>query len=398
MFELDESVFPGFAVTRKDERQQLLLADPDELLESVPVYRSGASNPAEFNGYAAVGEPVGVVVGLLSAPMRERLSQYVNEGGFVFVDSGVYSSGAAKSVDFGDVMTRYMKLATAVSFPAALLMVMPDRPGDFAGTIDLLRQHRDEIGILHAMGVELIVPLQHGAQSIVSGYDVVREAVGIDSFCLGLPCKMHCWSLDEIRQLMRERGPARVHLLGVGADRKKLYPLAHVVASTSPQTRVTADSCRIRAMVGEGAPVTVGTRTIRARAQRELGDLRPLLDRLWTDPTELGRVAWRFAKEFGYGDDETEIIGDLALPGAFSLDELEWFAEALAPGASPEDVAAIAHYWFEYGLIFEDMHDMAGELQRQFAHARQCAIEVVATIEKSGGRLSRSRTPMPLAA
>ncbi|NMG29568.1 hypothetical protein [Aromatoleum evansii] len=400
MFEMDESLFPGFEVRRADDRQQLLVAPPEELLGEVMVFRSGASNPAEFNGYAAAGEPVGVVIGLLSGPMRERLRQHVDsEGGMVFVDSGVYSSGEAKQVDFGDVMSRYRQLVASVRTPAALMLVMPDKPGEFATTLDLLRAHRAQIAALHRTGAQLIVPLQRGADSIVSGYDAVREAVGLgDAFILGLPCKRHSFDLAEIRQLMRERQPARVHLLGVGADRKKLFALASAVSMPSPATVLTADSCRIRAMVGEAAPVTVATRAIRARAQRELGDIRPLLNRLWCDPAELMRAAQCFGQEFGYGDDETEIIGNLMIPGAYSLDELEWFVEWLAPGATPEERAAIARYWYERGVVFEEMHDLADELQRQFAHARQCAIEVVSTIEKSGARLSRSRTPMPMAA
>lgn len=400
MFEMDESLFPGFEVRRADDRQQLLVAPPEELLGEVTVFRSGASNPAEFNGYAAAGEPVGVVIGLLSGPMRERLRQHVDsEGGMVFVDSGVYSSGEAKQVDFGDVMSRYRLLVASVRTPAALMLVMPDKPGEFATTLDLLRAYRAQIAALHGTGAQLIVPLQRGADSIVSGYDAVREAVGLgDAFILGLPCKRHSFDLAEIRQLMRERQPARVHLLGVGADRKKLFALASAISMPSPATVLTADSCRIRAMVGEAAPVTVATRAIRARAQRELGDIRPLLSRLWCDPAELMWAAHCFGQEFGYGDDETEIIGNLIIPGAYSLDELEWFAERLAPGATPKERAAIARYWYERGVVFEEMHDLADELQRQFAHARQCAIEVVSTIEKSGARLSRSRTPMPMAA
>jgi hypothetical protein len=400
MFQIDESLFPGFEVRRADDRQQLLVAPPEELLGEVTVFRSGASNPAEFNGYAAAGEPVGVVIGLLSGPMRERLRQHVDsEGGMVFVDSGVYSSGEAKQVDFGDVMSRYRQLVASVRTPAALMLVMPDKPGEFATTLDLLRAHRVQIAALHGTGAQLIVPLQRGADSIVSGYDAVREAVGLgDAFILGLPCKRHSFDLAEIRQMMRERQPARVHLLGVGADRKKLFALASAISMPSPATVLTADSCRIRAMVGEAAPVTVATRAIRARAQRELGDIRPLLSRLWCDPAELMRAAHCFGQEFGYGDDETEIIGNLMIPGAYSLDELEWFAERLAPGATPKERAAIARYWYERGVVFEEMHDLADELQRQFAHARQCAIEVVSTIEKSGARLSRSRTPMPMAA
>ncbi|MCK9987778.1 MAG: hypothetical protein AzoDbin1_04250 [Azoarcus sp.] len=401
MFELDESVIPGFAVARKDERQQLLLPDPDEMLEAVTVYGSGASNPAEFNGYATIGAPVGVVVGLLSGPVRQRLSEYVGDGGLVFCDSGVYSSGAPKSVDFGKVMERYAHLVESVSTPSSLLLVMPDVMGDYEGTLRLLRQYRNEIVALRSSGAEVIVSLQKGAANIVSGYDAVREALGYLPCAVGLPCKKDPWSLAEIRQLMFARTPDRVHLLGVGADRKKLLAVVDaVVGGASPFTRVSADSCRIRAWVGKvrPAPVTVATQTIRERAQHELGDIRPLLQRLWSDPAELCRVARQFGDEFGYGFDETEIIGELVMPGAFSLDELEWIAEHLTAGASPEEVAAIASYWYENGLVLEEMHELADELQRRFHRARQCAVEVVASIEKSGGRLRRSHTPMPLAA
>lgn len=127
------------------------------------------------------------------------------------------------------------------------------------------------------------------------------------------------------------------------------------VRGAPPFTQVSADSSRIRARVGKAGPAlaTIGMRAIRERVRREPANIRPLLNHLWTDPAELDRAAWRFGQEFGYGDDETEIVGDLMIPGAFSLDELEWFADWQAPGAKPRSGRAIARSCFEHGPIFD---------------------------------------------
>ena len=144
-------------------------------------------------------------------------------------------------------------------------------------------------------------------------------------------------------------------------------------------------------MIGQDAPLTVATRAIRDRASEALDDLAPLLAHLWPDLNALTGAVQRFSEAFGYGDDETELLGEMAMPNAFSEDEYAWLARHVSHGSEEQDIRAIARHWVANGLVFDDMHERQDALQQTHQRARTQALVAITRIEQAGQRL-RKRT------
>jgi hypothetical protein len=86
------------------------------------------------------------------------------------------------------------------------------------------------------------------------------KALGYDDYIRGLPLKKGATTVDDVRQFLRERQPARVHLLGLGTLSENYDAIQRAINAESPHTVVTLDSVRITALVGRGdnpRPLTV---------------------------------------------------------------------------------------------------------------------------------------------
>lgn len=388
--EINEESVEGYVVERTDHRQQRLVGqDAEAALSALTLYRSGATNRSDFLGYARNNEPMGVVVTQLSAPVERALIAHASAGGRIFIDSGVYSASASREVDFEEVMSRYERIARATQAPGNLLMVMPDKIGDHDATVRLLAQWRARIEGLIAIGVDIIVPLQRSAHDIVSAYDQLVEALGTRHWRIGLPCKACAHPNEDLLRLGEQRQFARAHLLGVGADQRKLYRIVAALRQNGARPDITADSCRLRSMVGQGRPLTVLTRYIETKTDAALEAIATAERRLWPDLNALMAAIEAFADTFGYADDITDLVGELSMGGGFAPEELRWLARRMSIGASEAEIDLIARIWGEDGLVFEELEEIGKQLTAQRRGARAMAVGLIARIEQSGGRIVR---------
>lgn len=199
-------------------------------------YISGQTATADFAGIADAGLPVGVQVQEITPTVEAQIASYTSDGGFVFVDSGAFTAFVkGESVDFGQVLDDYERLASLTSTPANLAVVVPDAIGNMDLTAELQVTYLDRIKRLAGMGVELLLPLQRGWTNLqyLAHYRFMRQAIG--PFTLAFAANKAAFEPQHVAELVVELEPERVHLLGVGT--KNLAAYSNAVLWNSPTLR-----------------------------------------------------------------------------------------------------------------------------------------------------------------
>lgn len=210
-------------------------------------FYSGASTRADFNGLQRAGVPIGVSVPYLSKPMQNELIDALDDGVHVFIDSGAFSELNGAAVDFGKVMGTYLEIATATQHKDRLHIVAPDKVGDASESIERLGAWRHEVLGLIDMGVDVLVPLQLGGDSLASHWREVVRVLGTDNFRLSIPSNASAVSPKDLDDLMGEVTPRRVHLLGIGSRETKIQAMVDLISRHHPDMDITCDSVRFRA-------------------------------------------------------------------------------------------------------------------------------------------------------
>jgi len=221
-------------------------------------YASGLSRPGNLLPFARAGYPAGFVAGELSERMRRLVAGYAEIGGEVFVDSGAFSMDVA---DFAPVFEVYLELASGLSDEARgrLSVVAPDVVGDQAATIELLAKWAPVLQVLVDAGVRVLVPLQKGELSGPELFGAIDEALREMTWVPAFPCKKAATTAAEIVDFCDRTWAPDIHCLGLGGE--KLQELAQAIHEVSPDTRVTGDSNKLRAMVGSRRPLHRDTTT-----------------------------------------------------------------------------------------------------------------------------------------
>lgn len=222
-------------------------------------YRSGASAPNIIRGYIGSNTPLGVSLAELThrGPAWDMMVGYAQRGGEVFVDSGAFSAFTqGHKMDWAKVAQTYRDLIHDAP-GARMHIVMPDVVGDQAASLRLLAEH---VGLVHevmAAGHDPLVPVQKGELRPYDAWRAAVDTIGSDDFTVSIPSNAAAFSPADLANLMDgPHKPARIHLLGVAGNRKKLGELVRVIHSRSPATRITSDAVLLRAQVGQGRPVT----------------------------------------------------------------------------------------------------------------------------------------------
>lgn len=213
-------------------------------------FASGLSAPGNLKAFARAGFPAGFVATLMSARTRSLVAGYVELGGEVFIDSGAFSM---KVPDFAPVMECYLELASTIQDDEArgrLSIVAPDVVGDQVATLELLAKWAPVLQVLEDSGVRILIPLQKGELKNGDLFEAIDEAVNSMNWTPAFPCKKAATSPEEILEFVERTWVEDLHCLGLGGD--KLTELARQVREICPQTRVTGDSNKLRAMVGDG--------------------------------------------------------------------------------------------------------------------------------------------------
>lgn len=226
------------AVVELAERHKLPTAELG--CDPAAYFHSGSNRPDEIRGLAAVGADVGVVATelLTSRASVDALLALDDSDVNVFVDSGAFSEvretgpGQFEVVDeitaerWTAVLDLYRELAWTLG--TQLFVVAPDRVGDQAKTLELLRTYGDDLFDLWRFGARILLPCQKGRLSQAEFYYAARVAVlggrVSPEFELipALPCKKAATTSAEAAEFCRSTRPHHVHFLGLGPKNAKV--------------------------------------------------------------------------------------------------------------------------------------------------------------------------------
>ena len=155
-------------------------------------YASGMSRRRDLSSALASAQPVGVAINELSANGREMIAQAVGLGGKrVFVDSGAFpvyraaqrgSLPEGTQIDDAQVMKQYRELIDQVASvdPLSLgnlAIVAPDVVGNQWETYKLINSNAVELRKMVEEGVDVIVPLQAGRDSLLKMAQGVQDGL-----------------------------------------------------------------------------------------------------------------------------------------------------------------------------------------------------------------------------
>lgn len=212
---------------------------PEEWKPEGTVYASGLTrSPADIETSIARNEPVGVsMLTGLSQPVRQKLSDYANNDGKVFLDSGAFTAfQKGKEVDWKNVMFTYKEMVTNVAKDkrSNVTIVAPDIVGDPEATYALQEEMSRDFQEITDLGAKFIIPVQRGENnSLASGFaDQTNwfNSKHNEQAILGVPFNAAAWSQEDVLEYMRNQpkvwpnGPdvgkpfpaPQIHLLGGG--------------------------------------------------------------------------------------------------------------------------------------------------------------------------------------
>lgn len=265
---------------RKEERQspeqmELFAEAADFGVDLGGYFPSGSNHKGEIEGFHELGWNVGVAVDALDKQghAEEALKQLAGTKTKVFVDSGAFGEMYANFPKSNGEPRKYpdkpiglivlkpisheewlKRLATysrlADSLGSQLYAVAPDRVADQEVTKERMTRYIDEVKAIRAKGANILVPLQKGAQSLADFDKWVANLIGDENYVRAIPMKKDATSTEDLRGLLQERKPARIHLLGLGEKSERYPEIMAMVKEVSPHTIVTMDSVAITAAVG----------------------------------------------------------------------------------------------------------------------------------------------------
>lgn len=264
-------------------------------------FASGSNRIGEIRGLAAAGRALGVAANEVSPEAERELVKLKGKNIAVFVDSGAFGEVKINAPDkrgvlpfpgyspFSFVPTKpithekwlkvlalYERLGRALG--PFLYVVAPDQVGNQVKTARRLEKYAPQVRKLHAMGVNVIVPIQKGPLSATAFDRKIEKILGFADYVRGIPSKKKATSVAELRAFityLRSRFETpRIHLLGKGLPylkprEKAAYEAALVGCS------VTADSVRIVAICGKGRALHSAKLQLRKERKIEAGNLPP---------------------------------------------------------------------------------------------------------------------------
>ncbi len=256
----------------------------------VIAYASGTNHPCDIRGVAAARVPIGLDVSKIS---EAGISVLLESKVPLLLDSGAFSEVSVccgrvvvtKPISDSEWRKRleiYLRLSKALcktsqepSWPR-VTVIAPDHVGSQELTLRRLKKFKNEIRAIKGAGAEVIVPLQGGDLDIAAFYQRAAEVLQFKAVP-AIPMKKAACPPDEIIRFLERTRVGHIHLLGIGLANRKSESLIQQMQAVLPRLRISLDSNRIRAAVGENRPITVRERQYQAEFAESLSgevDLR----------------------------------------------------------------------------------------------------------------------------
>jgi len=240
-----------------------------QLPPRVIAFASGANEAREIRGFALAGVPVGVSVDLV----REKaILELVRSELPIFADSGAFPE--IRITSEGPVVVRpindngwqrrlavYLRLARVQR--DRLYVVAPDRVADQEYTVRLLHRYAPKLREIAACGSHILLPVQRGSSPPAEFFLAAsRTAAGVD-LVPALPMKKAAMSHAEVLHFVDTVAPRRLHLLGMGYERRVAKLLVRRLLQQRPGLALSLDSNRLRAVTGRNRRLTLAERRMR---------------------------------------------------------------------------------------------------------------------------------------
>ena len=221
-------------------------------------FRSGMSSKSDLRGAIDAKVPIGVVaLALTTGQSLLTLPGYLNRGGQIFIDSGVFTANSVFGpADWHRILRVYEGVAEMTECPENLHVVAPDQVGAQAATLNLLVEYRDRLVALIGMGCKVIVPLQCGDLPAADMLARVTAILGGRRFVAGIPSNKAAMSIEECATLDHHA----FHILGrVQLDAQQEQRI-DALRTINPGASITGDANWLRSRLGV---VLQGTQQVR---------------------------------------------------------------------------------------------------------------------------------------
>lgn len=233
-----------------------------------PVYfASGSNHRGEIMGFAELGQSYGIAANQCWAGCEEaiieayqrghRVPVFVDSGAFGEVDRNLQVIRPMTPEDWGKVLGLYERLGRVLG--SSLYVVAPDRVGDQEKTLERLERYAPELRGLQELGVNVIVPLQHGAMTSAEMARRVDRLLGRGQYIAGFAATDKIPTgvlLTGIRELLSQRDDFQgLHLLGLGERSRRKAEVLGVIEQLAPGLPIYMDSVKVVAHKGRtGGP------------------------------------------------------------------------------------------------------------------------------------------------
>lgn len=207
-------------------------------------FRSGMSRRSDLRGALDAGLPIGVVATEMStAAQLMSLPRYLDNGGYVFVDSGAFTEfRTGLPVDWPRVYRAYESLIEMTDRAQRLYIVAPDKVGDQAESLCRLAAEASRVQRWIAAGAQVIVPLQRGSLAVDVLLETVKDILGTDRFVVGIPSNEAALTIEDCAQLQHHA----FHILGRVQEDQTQQARVSALACASPTAILTADASWLR--------------------------------------------------------------------------------------------------------------------------------------------------------
>ena len=245
------------APARVDARA--LLRMPAASGQVAAYFASGANQPANIRGFAAIGHAVGVAAEEVSEAGENALYQLAGTGVHVFVDTSAFKEvrfpNGVPTVVYPITHDQWRTRLDMMSRLAAVLgpqvhLVAPDMVGFQDVTLQRLERYRRYIESWRSCGAGVLVPIQKGQLTQVAFDVAVSSLLGERWYVPALPMSKAATTVDEARVYAHSRRPDRLHLLGMGPRSRSFDCVMQAVAFGRADTVVTCDSNLLLQSVG----------------------------------------------------------------------------------------------------------------------------------------------------
>ena len=239
-----------------------------QLPPRVIAFASGSNEAREIRGFALACVPVGFSAELIR---EEGVQELLRSKQPIFADSGAFSEVTITSegprvthpISHASWLKRialYLRLAKVHG--NQLFVVAPDRVADQEHTLELIEHYRPQLHELAFRGAHVLVPVQRGALSATQFFRQAVAVAGID-LIPALPMKKAGMSHADVLRFVDEVRPSRLHLLGMGYERRTAKALVRALLEAHGELTLTLDSNRLRAVIGQRRRLTVAERQLR---------------------------------------------------------------------------------------------------------------------------------------